>query len=1217
MLQSNTSRLLNPVQSRDDPTQLNGGSMNSHIKSNYNKKALVTLPRIDNNSESPSTVDVSLLDLMGLEEFLSLLKNKTESNSKELWKASCSLAMQLKASRELLSISSTLFSQKSTKKILSRLVDATYTILNAERVHLMEIDKNSRELIVTHTHEENTIGYRIPVNKGIEGDVVTRKICANVPDVTHDPRYLPTMELKIGQKVRCLVCAPIIYEGVVIGVIQAINKLGDLKTHSPRDSLTFNTNDALMLSFIATNAGLAIKQSNSSSATPDLPPLTMYSNPTIARHDINSVTTNGLVSRQATSNSLENDINFKILLDLAYTKLDAERVSIFTYSATSKTLVCAVSPDIKGFSIPKDQGIAGSSFSSVRIINVLDCAEDERWFQEFDKRVGYTTRNVLSAPILDSIGLPIGVIQAVNKKSSSSFSSVDEENILELGKKIAAFLKQKEANEQQHQQLSSFTSLPTVDSVTFARLVANMLISTSIEELIDETKRAIQTLTDCDVMNVYALENDCLIQIQPFKVGKVDDFQPIKLEECSSQVKYSLQFQTTVEYYDHHVSPSSVLSANNIGDKLMPNLNLQSAMIVPIQSRPYGYNPGNCLAVVANSKDESTFSSSKRDLVEIIITEFFSNAMKSISDKICNDEHMKTLKNNFYLVNHTLATIKDYIILLGADGGLIACNKNLDHLLGQPQAKTGSVINNNNASIIEGMHYSQWLTPLNSKELFIDIQAALFHNKSGSHESIKFITPLFPDGIIIDYQVVPLPEPDFIHNNDNNNNNNNNTDSTSTHTTDLNNNTTQPHAIIIVLCMSKNRATTENNREFLKELNLVTPIDPTSAQGVVEAAHAILKNVKNSFNLDDETKSALSNIAKELSNTTRRMSITSVTHSAISMAAQSLKTPLVDPMIELPSDLFEWEFNVLTISNGVILCNIIGKLFETLFNFSELNIDPSTMARYIMEVGKHYHDRPFHNLQHATCVTHFTHMLIKAAKAMDQIKTHQVFGIMVSALVHDVDHPGNTNLFEINSGSELALKYNDQSVLENHHCSTAFRIMRKQNTNILAGLSKPLTVEIRRIIIACVMATDMAVHFELIDETKKRALNGWNFSEAKDQALLGKILLHAADLSNPVRPFHMTRQWAERISVEFNDQVSREQALGMPVLGFMMTPDEKAFCKNETGFASFVVAPMWRSIAMLYPHLNFLVEQLDSNIQVWKSLLESIAAAEEKENSSK
>lgn len=122
---------------------------------------------------------------------------------------------------------------------------------------------------------------------------------------------------------------------------------------------------------------------------------------------------------------------------------------------------------------------------------------------------------------------------------------------------------------------------------------------------------------------------------------------------------------------------------------------------------------------------------------------------------------------------------------------------------------------------------------------------------------------------------------------------------------------------------------------------------------------------------------------------------------------------------------------------------------------------------------------------------------------------------------------------------------------------------------------------------------------------------GWKFAEIPDQVFFCKILLHAADLSNPTRPFSITKSWAERISEEFNRQVKKEQELGLPVLGFMMTPDEKALCKNETGFASFVVAPMWRSLAILFPSLNHLVDQLDQNLNSWKALLQEILDKEE------
>jgi hypothetical protein len=129
-------------------------------------KPIIQLPKIDLHE---STLDVSLLDVMAIEDFLSLLKSKTESNWKDLWKETCIFSKQLKAARELLSIGSSLISNKSSRKILDRLVDVTHILLNADRVTILELDSTGREMIVTHSRDDKLIGLRIPASVGIEG----------------------------------------------------------------------------------------------------------------------------------------------------------------------------------------------------------------------------------------------------------------------------------------------------------------------------------------------------------------------------------------------------------------------------------------------------------------------------------------------------------------------------------------------------------------------------------------------------------------------------------------------------------------------------------------------------------------------------------------------------------------------------------------------------------------------------------------------------------------------------------------------------------------------------------------------------------------------------------------------------------------------------------------------------------------------------------------
>ena len=82
------------------------------------------------------------------------------------------------------------------------------------------------------------------------------------------------------------------------------------------------------------------------------------------------------------------------------------------------------------------------------------------------------------------------------------------------------------------------------------------------------------------------------------------------------------------------------------------------------------------------------------------------------------------------------------------------------------------------------------------------------------------------------------------------------------------------------------------------------------------------------------------------------------------------------------------------------------------------------------------------------------------------------------------------------SGSDLALMYNDESVLENHHLAVAFKLLQNQGCDILASLSAKQRQTMRKMSIDMVLATDMSKHMSLLAdlktmvETKKVAGSG-------------------------------------------------------------------------------------------------------------------------------
>lgn len=96
----------------------------------------------------------------------------------------------------------------------------------------------------------------------------------------------------------------------------------------------------------------------------------------------------------------------------------------------------------------------------------------------------------------------------------------------------------------------------------------------------------------------------------------------------------------------------------------------------------------------------------------------------------------------------------------------------------------------------------------------------------------------------------------------------------------------------------------------------------------------------------------------------------------------------------------------------------------------------------------------------------------------------EVFAAVFSAAIHDVDHPGLTNQYLINKGSELAIMYNDDSVLENHHLAVAFKIMQHESRDIFAKMNKKQRQVVRKMVIDMVLATDMSKHMSLLAELK-------------------------------------------------------------------------------------------------------------------------------------
>ncbi|XP_029381201.1 cAMP-specific 3',5'-cyclic phosphodiesterase 4D isoform X4 [Echeneis naucrates] len=287
----------------------------------------------------------------------------------------------------------------------------------------------------------------------------------------------------------------------------------------------------------------------------------------------------------------------------------------------------------------------------------------------------------------------------------------------------------------------------------------------------------------------------------------------------------------------------------------------------------------------------------------------------------------------------------------------------------------------------------------------------------------------------------------------------------------------------------------------------------------------------------------------------------------------------------------------------------------TIFQERELlksfKIPADTFITFMMTLEDHYHaDVAYHNNIHAADVVQSTHVLL-STPALEAVFTDlEILAALFASAIHDVDHPGVSNQFLINTNSELALMYNDSSVLENHHLAVGFKLLQEDNCDIFQNLSKKQRQSLRKMVIDMVLATDMSKHMNLLAdlktmvETKKvTSLGVLLLDNYSDRIQVLQNMVHCADLSNPTKPLELYRHWTDRIMVEFFTQGDRERDKGMEISP-MCDKHNASIEKNQVGFIDYIVHPLWETWAdLVHPDAQEILDTLEDNREWYQSMI--------------
>ncbi|XP_072457760.1 3',5'-cyclic-AMP phosphodiesterase 4C isoform X2 [Notamacropus eugenii] len=304
-------------------------------------------------------------------------------------------------------------------------------------------------------------------------------------------------------------------------------------------------------------------------------------------------------------------------------------------------------------------------------------------------------------------------------------------------------------------------------------------------------------------------------------------------------------------------------------------------------------------------------------------------------------------------------------------------------------------------------------------------------------------------------------------------------------------------------------------------------------------------------------------------------------------------------------------FKVAELSGNRPLTAIMYSIFQERDLLKTFQIPADTLVTYLLTLEDHYHaDVAYHNSIHAADVAQSTHVLL-STPALEAVFTDlEILAAIFASAIHDVDHPGVSNQFLINTNSELALMYNDASVLENHHLAVGFKLLQEDNCDIFQNLSPKQRQSLRKMVIDMVLATDMSKHMNLLAdlktmvETKKvTSLGVLLLDNYSDRIQVLQNMVHCADLSNPTKPLELYRQWTDRIMVEFFQQGDREREKGIEISP-MCDKHTASVEKSQVGFIDYIAHPLWETWAdLVHPDAQEILDTLEDNREWYQSMI--------------
>jgi hypothetical protein len=309
---------------------------------------------------------------------------------------------------------------------------------------------------------------------------------------------------------------------------------------------------------------------------------------------------------------------------------------------------------------------------------------------------------------------------------------------------------------------------------------------------------------------------------------------------------------------------------------------------------------------------------------------------------------------------------------------------------------------------------------------------------------------------------------------------------------------------------------------------------------------------------------------------------------------------MIVPNIDITS-IIDFNFNIFDFETNYGRLETLPQISKVIFTHFISNIDIYQLDNFLISVRDGYIDtNPYHNSIHGTDVCQTIALYLYNSNVINILSLSEldITAMLIAAVTHDLGHPGTTNQFQINSYSNLAVLYNDKSVLEHFHASSAFNILNQEKCNILSNYNSSDFKLIRKRIIDSILSTDMIYHTKVMSQMKNRMQSNcisFNFEEKQEVI---NFLIHAADISHSTKKFEISYKWTNLVSEEFWMQGDEEKKQDLPI-SFLCDRENTDVAKSQIGFIKGIIMPTVDLLVDFLPNLYELGQNVEENLEKW------------------